>query len=125
VGRGALTDTPPDPGAFDAKDIRRSMPRFAPAHWPANQALRQRLAALAREAGCTTAQLSLAWVLSRGAHVHVIPGTTSVAHLQENLATPALPAAVLAAVGALMTPQAPSGQRYGEQAQGEVDTEVA
>jgi aryl-alcohol dehydrogenase-like predicted oxidoreductase len=28
VGRGALTDTPPDPGAFDAKDIRRSMPRF-------------------------------------------------------------------------------------------------
>jgi aryl-alcohol dehydrogenase-like predicted oxidoreductase len=57
--------------------------------------------------------------------VHVIPGTTSVAHLQENLATPALPAAVLAAVGALMTPQAPSGQRYGEQAQGEVDTEVA
>jgi aryl-alcohol dehydrogenase-like predicted oxidoreductase len=123
VGRGALTDAPPDPAAFDAKDIRRSMPRFAAEHWPANHALQQRLAALAREAGCTVAQLSLAWVLSRGPHVHVIPGTTSVAHLHENLATPVLPAAVLDAVGTLMAPQAPSGNRYGLQAQSEVDTE--
>ncbi len=124
VGRGALTDAPPEPAAFDAKDIRRSMPRFAPEHWPANRALQQRLAALAREASCTVAQLSLAWVLSRGPHVHVIPGTTSVAHLHENLDTPALPAAVLDAVSALMTPQAPSGNRYGAQAQVEVDTET-
>ncbi len=123
VGRGALTDAPPDPATFDAKDIRRSMPRFAPEHWPANRALQQRLAALARESGCTVAQLSLAWVLSRGPQVHVIPGTTSVAHLHENLATAVLPAAVLDAVSALMAPEAPSGNRYGAQAQGEVDTE--
>jgi aryl-alcohol dehydrogenase-like predicted oxidoreductase len=124
VGRGALTDAPPDPVAFDAKDIRRSMPRFAPEHWPANLALQQRLAALAREAGCTLAQLSLAWVLSRGEHLFAIPGTTSVAHLRENLATPVLAAHVLDAVGALMAPQAPAGNRYGAQAQGEVDTEA-
>jgi aryl-alcohol dehydrogenase-like predicted oxidoreductase len=124
VGRGALTDTLPDPAAFDAKDIRRSMPRFAPEHWPANRALQQRLAALAREAGVTTAQLSLAWVLSRGPQVHVIPGTTRIEHLHENLATPALPAAVLDAVSALMTPQVVSGDRYGAQARGEVDTET-
>ena len=123
VGRGALTDAPPEPAAFDAKDIRRSMPRFAPEHWPANRALQQRLAALAREAGCTTAQLSLAWVLSRGGHLFAIPGTTSLAHLHENLAAPVLPAGVLEAVGALMAPQAPAGNRYGLQAQGEVDTE--
>jgi aryl-alcohol dehydrogenase-like predicted oxidoreductase len=124
VGRGFLTDALPDVAALHAKDIRRSMPRFAPEHWPANLALHQRLAALAREAGCTTAQLSLAWVLSRGPQVLVIPGTTSVAHLHENLATPVLPAAVLDAVSALMTPEAPAGNRYGAQAQGEVDTET-
>ncbi|MFN9746809.1 MAG: aldo/keto reductase [Betaproteobacteria bacterium] len=124
VGRGALTDAPPDPAAFDTKDIRRSMPRFAPEHWPANRALQQRLAALAREAGCTLAQLSLAWVLSRGGHVSAIPGTTSVAHLRENLATPELPAALLDAVSVLMAPQAPAGNRYGAQAQSEVDTEA-
>lgn len=124
VGRGFLTDALPDPAAFDAKDIRRSMPRFAPEHWPANRALHGRLAALAREAGVTTAQLSLAWVLSRGEHLFAIPGTTSLAHLHENLATPSLPPAVLDAVGALMTPQAVSGNRYGAQAQGEVDTEA-
>jgi aryl-alcohol dehydrogenase-like predicted oxidoreductase len=123
VGRGFLTDALPEPTAFDAKDIRRSMPRFAAEHWPANRTLHQRLVALAHEAGVTTAQLSLAWVLSRGEHVHVIPGTTSLAHLHENLATPVLPAAVLAAVGVLMAPQAVSGDRYGAQARGEVDTE--
>jgi aryl-alcohol dehydrogenase-like predicted oxidoreductase len=124
VGRGFLTDALPDPAAFDAKDIRRSMPRFAAEHWSANRALHGRLAALAREAGCTTAQLSLAWVLSRGPHVHVIPGTTSMAHLHENLATPVLPPAVLEAVSSLMTPPAVSGNRYGALAQSEVDTEA-
>ena len=124
VGRGFLTDALPDVAALHAKDIRRSMPRFAAEHWPANLALHQQLAALARDAGCTTAQLSLAWVLSRGPQVLVIPGTTSVAHLHENLATPVLPAAVLDAVSALMTPEAPAGNRYGAQAQGEVDTET-
>jgi aryl-alcohol dehydrogenase-like predicted oxidoreductase len=63
-------------------------------------------------------------VLSRGPHVHVIPGTTSLAHLRENLATPVLAPAVLAAVSALMAPQAVAGNRYGAQAQGEVDTEA-
>ena len=124
VGRGFLTDALPDVAALHAKDIRRSMPRFAAEHWPANLALHQQLAALARDAGCTTAQLSLAWVLSRAPQVLVIPGTTSVAHLHENLATPVLPAAVLDAVSALMTPEAPAGNRYGAQAQGEVDTET-
>ena len=124
VGRGFLTDALPDVAALHAKDIRRSMPRFAAEHWPANLALHQQLAALARDAGCTTAQLSLAWVLSRAPQVLVIPGTTSVAHLHENLATPELPAAVLDAVSALMTPDAPAGNRYGAQAQGEVDTET-
>jgi aryl-alcohol dehydrogenase-like predicted oxidoreductase len=100
------------------------MPRFAAEHWPANLALHRRLAALARAAGCSVAQLSLAWVLSRGPQVLAIPGTTSLLHLHENLATPELPADVLEAVSTLMTPDAPTGNRYGAQAQTEVDTET-
>lgn len=124
VARGVLTDTLPEPAAFDAKDIRRAMPRFAPAHWPANLRLREAFVALARQAGCSTAQLALAWVLARGEHVLAIPGTTSLAHLHENLATPPVAPALLEAVSALMQPAAVSGGRYAEQSSREVDTEV-
>jgi aryl-alcohol dehydrogenase-like predicted oxidoreductase len=126
VARGVLTDTLPEPAAFDAKDIRRTMPRFTPDHWAANLALREGFAALAREAGCTLAQLSLAWVLSRGEHVLAIPGTTSLAHLRENQATLklSLDAALLDRVSALMQPDRVSGNRYAAQSQTEVDTET-
>jgi pyridoxine 4-dehydrogenase len=41
---------------------------------------------VARAHGATPAQVRLAWTLSRGPHVLVIPGTSSEAHLEENLA---------------------------------------
>lgn len=40
----------------------------------------------AAELGVTTAQLSLAWLLHRSPVVMPIPGTSSIAHLEENLA---------------------------------------
>jgi aryl-alcohol dehydrogenase-like predicted oxidoreductase len=40
---------------------------------------------VARAHGATPAQVRLAWALSRGPHVLVIPGTSSEAHLVENL----------------------------------------
>ena len=36
--------------------------------------------------GATATQVALAWVLAQGEHVLLIPGTRSVAHLEENLA---------------------------------------
>ena len=42
--------------------------------------------AVARAHSATPAQVRLAWTLSRGPHVLVIPGTSSQAHLAENLA---------------------------------------
>jgi pyridoxine 4-dehydrogenase len=41
---------------------------------------------LARDAGATTMQLALAWLLQRSPAILCIPGTSSVAHLRENLA---------------------------------------
>ena len=39
---------------------------------------------LAKENGCTVAQLSLAWLLKRSPVMMPIPGTSKVAHLEEN-----------------------------------------
>src|ERR1700676_1502368 len=84
LARGFLTGHMPDVAAFDAKDIRRAMPRYSSDHHAANLELLTDYAALAREAGCSMAQLALAWVLTRGPHVLAIPGTTNIAHLEEN-----------------------------------------
>jgi len=58
---------------------------------------------LAAQAGLSVAQLSLAWLLQRSPVMLPIPGTTSVAHLEENVAAAAitLDAEVFAAVDAL------------------------
>jgi pyridoxine 4-dehydrogenase len=44
------------------------------------------LRAVADRHGATPAQVALAWLLAIGPHVLAIPGTSSVAHLEENLA---------------------------------------
>jgi aryl-alcohol dehydrogenase-like predicted oxidoreductase len=49
-------------------------------------ATHERVSGIARAHGATPAQVRLAWALSRGPHVLVIPGTSSEAHLLENLA---------------------------------------
>jgi aryl-alcohol dehydrogenase-like predicted oxidoreductase len=41
--------------------------------------------AMAREKGCTTAQLALAWVLARGEDVVPIPGTRHIKYLDDNI----------------------------------------
>jgi aryl-alcohol dehydrogenase-like predicted oxidoreductase len=126
VARGVLTDSPPDPAAFDAQDIRRAMPRFGPAHYARNLALRERFAALAQGAGCTPAQLSIAWTLAKAAHVVAIPGTTKLEHLRENAAAASivLDATTVGAIDALFDPRDVAGGRYSAQAQSEVDTET-
>ena len=46
-----------------------------------------RLRAMAERTGHTTTQLALAWLLTRSRVVLAIPGTSSVAHLEENMAS--------------------------------------
>ena len=45
---------------------------------------------VAAELGATPAQVGLAWLLARSANVLLIPGTSSVAHLEENVACGAI-----------------------------------
>jgi aryl-alcohol dehydrogenase-like predicted oxidoreductase len=125
VARGFLCG-PLDIAGFDAKDIRRSMPRFAPEHHAANLKLLPAYNALAQEAGCSPSQLALAWLLHQGEGILPIPGTTSVEHLLDDLGAVdvRLDADLLSRLGALISQHTVSGDRYNAQANSEVDTET-
>ena len=125
VARGFLCG-PLDVATFDAKDIRRTMPRFTPENHAKNQALLPPFNAIAAEVGCTPAQLAIAWLLYQGEDILPIPGTTSVDHLMDDLgaAQVQLSADVLARLDALINRHTVAGDRYSDQANREVDTEV-
>ena len=125
LARGFLADRAFDPGTFVEKDLRRAMPRFQAPHFERNQALLEDFEALAERAGCTMAQLALAWVLAQGNHVIAIPGTTRVAHLEENVQAMILhlDPALLSQAGALINRHTVSGARYPDSMQREIDTE--
>ena len=72
------------------------------------------------------AQVVLAWVLQRGEHIVPIPGTTKLAHLDENAAAAdvRLSADVMARLDALVNPSTVSGRRYNDTVLAEIDTET-
>jgi aryl-alcohol dehydrogenase-like predicted oxidoreductase len=125
VARGFLCDVLHDVTTLDAKDIRRNMPRFSPENYAANLKLLAPYKALAQEVGCTPAQLALAWLLHKVPNIVVIPGTTRVEHLHEDLgaADVQLSADVMSRVEALINQDTVKGHRYSAQAVSEVDTE--
>jgi aryl-alcohol dehydrogenase-like predicted oxidoreductase len=125
VGRGVLAGGLRDTALLSEKDLRRAMPRFSDENWPKNLALVDAFNAIAAEQGVTSAQLSLAWVLSRGEHVVTIPGTASMAHLEENIARwdwqPEQ--SVLDRLDALINQRTVAGHRYAEPMRQTIDTE--
>jgi len=126
VARGFLCGPDLDVNAFDAKDIRRPMPRFTPEHFATNLKLLPPYRAIAQEVGCTPAQLALAWLLHQGSDILPIPGTSRDDHVRENIgaADVKLDAATLARLDTLINQKTVSGNRYTEQANKEVDTET-
>jgi aryl-alcohol dehydrogenase-like predicted oxidoreductase len=111
---------------YAAGDIRALMPRFVEPALSRNLALAARFHAVAAELGCTPAQLSLGWVLSRGDDVVPIPGTGNIAHLEENLAaaTMSFDAGALSMVDAIFAAGAVAGNRYPPAMQAQIDTET-
>ncbi len=84
LGRGFLTGAIRSADQLAANDWRRVNPRFQDGHLAQNLALADALVALARDHGLAPAQLALAWLLDRGPDVVPIPGTRSIARLEEN-----------------------------------------
>lgn len=126
LARGFLADGPADPSRFEAKDIRRQLPRFEAANALANRPLYDAHRAIAHDAGCSPAQLALAWLLAKGEDILPIPGTTQSAHLRENaLASDIeLSAPIRARLDALLSQTPVAGARYNATTQAEIDTET-
>ncbi|MEU1730731.1 aldo/keto reductase [Streptosporangium sp. NPDC020145] len=95
-------------------DFRRHLPRFAGENGSRNEELAAEVHKIAEEAGCTPAQLSLAWLLGRGEDVIPIPGTKRLRYLEENAASVdvTLTADQLAALDAAVPPDSVKGDRY-------------
>lgn len=124
LARGFLTGRLTEP-IFAPKDIRLAMPRFQQANFRRNLDLLPPYRALAREAGCTPAQLALAWLMSKGEDIIPIPGTTRIEHLEEDLGA----AAVLLdddhvrRLDLMINERTVAGDRYNASGLPEIDTE--
>jgi aryl-alcohol dehydrogenase-like predicted oxidoreductase len=114
LGRGFLTGQITSPDDFPEEDFRKFHPRFQGENFDKNIALVSEVEAMAREKGCTTAQLALAWVLAQGEDIVPIPGTKHVRYLDENIGAleVTLSTEDLARLDAILPPGAAAGERY-------------
>ena len=125
MGRGFLSGKLQSVDNFVKGDIRAAMPRFASDIYAQNLKLLAPMQAVADKVGCTLAELAIAWVLHQGEHVIALPGTTNIAHLQEDIrgGSVKLDQSVLQELDDIFKPSAVQGDRYALQGQREVDTE--
>ena len=116
LGRGFLTGQIKSPDDFPEDDFRRFHPRFTGENFAKNIQLVHEVVAMAREKGCTTAQLALAWVLAQGDDIVPIPGTKHVRYLDENIGAleVKLTDEDLRRLEEILPPGAAAGQRYHE-----------
>jgi aryl-alcohol dehydrogenase-like predicted oxidoreductase len=115
LGRRFLTGQIRSLDQLDDSDFRSNNPRFANGALEANLRIADEVAAVAREAGVTPAQVALAWLLAQGEHIAPIPGTKRVSRIEENAAADKIELTKdqLARLSAI---QAPVGDRYADMA---------
>ena len=116
LGRGFLTGQITSPEDFPEDDFRRFHPRFTGANFERNIQLVREVEGLAKDKGCTTAQLALAWVLAQGEDIVPIPGTKHVRYLDQNIGAleVMLSKDELDRLDAILPPGAAAGERYHE-----------
>jgi aryl-alcohol dehydrogenase-like predicted oxidoreductase len=90
LGKGFLTGKINEHTSFDQEDFRNIVPRFSPEARRANQALVDRLGAIAALKRATPAQIALAWLLAQKPWIVPIPGTTKAHRLRENIGAAAV-----------------------------------
>src|SRR6202162_1865719 len=83
LGRGFLTGRFTKFEDLPADDSRRLWPRFQGENFQKNIDLVHRVEEIAKEKGCTPAQLALAWALAQGKDIVPIPGTKRRKYLEE------------------------------------------
>ena len=116
LGRGFLTGRFRRFEDLPEGDYRRNAPRFQVENFAKNLDLVTKVGEIAKEKGCTPAQLALAWLHAQGADVVPIPGTKTRARLEENAGAlgVSLSAADLARIDAVAPKGITAGPRYPE-----------
>ena len=111
---GFLTGQFRSPDDFPEDDFRKHHPRFQGENFQKNLQLVEEVEAMAKEKGCTTAQLALAWVLAQGEDIVPIPGTKHVKYLDENIGAleVKLTSEDLKRLDVILPPGAAAGERY-------------
>jgi aryl-alcohol dehydrogenase-like predicted oxidoreductase len=85
LGRGFLAHKFKTPADIPDGDFRKFHPRFLGENFAKNIKLVEKVEELAQKKKATAPQIALAWVLSQGADISAIPGTTKRIRLEENL----------------------------------------
>jgi aryl-alcohol dehydrogenase-like predicted oxidoreductase len=114
LGRGFLTGQFKSADDFAEDDFRKNHPRFQGENFQRNLDLVREVEQMAREKGCTAAQLALAWVLAQGEDIVPIPGTRHIKYLDENIDAleVKLTSADLKRLDEILPPGAAAGTRY-------------
>ncbi len=84
LGRGYLTGTYNEKTTFEEGDFRASLPRFTQESIKANQSVVDMIEKVAKSKHCTSAQVALAWLMTKGEDIVPIPGTKRIAYLEQN-----------------------------------------
>jgi len=88
LGRGFLSGMlNQDTKFYPENDNRQALPRYTPEGMKANWPLITALHEFGHKRGLTESQVALAWLLADKPWIVPIPGTTKLAHLNENLAS--------------------------------------
>jgi len=87
LGRGFLAGKYKKFEDLPEDDWRRQNPRFQGENFEKNLNIVKEFEKIAIRKGCTPSQLCLAWVMFQGEDIIPIPGTGSVANLEQNLAS--------------------------------------
>lgn len=113
LGRGFLSGAVRSRSDLEPGDWRLTNPRFTDEAIAQNSRLADAVGEIARALGVSSAQVALAWVLSRDVPLAAIPGTRKIERLEENWAaqTLVLEAEHLARLESLIT-EGVAGPRY-------------
>ena len=118
LGRGFLTGAVSRAEDYPPTDYRRRDPRYMGDNFDANMRAVAVVQAVAARHGATSAQIALAWLLSRGADIVPIPGTKRRDRLNENAGATNLTLTPddLVELDAANPVGATAGERYGSAA---------
>ena len=126
LGQGMLTGHIKRPEDIPDDDFRRQFPRFFPENFARNMELVDQLHAIARNKGCKSAQLALAWVKQLGQEKDMptiipLPGATDAARVVENMQPVSLSPSELLEINTVLRSFNVSGQRYPDFLQGQLE----